>query len=1103
MRWIYIVGGFIFLFSWKVTANNIQVSSEVKVVGFSGVAQDTAIVELSVSWENAWKDDYNWDAAWIFLKYRKKGAAQSWHPAYLSENGHEALTPGYTFTPGKTGTKVVGVFVSKSEIWSGRAETKLRLKWALKANTASLLTKEDFGPGRDQVYVMAYAIEMVYVPFGPFYLGDQTSNNSFLSHTSGVLPESADILDNVSGYSYSLSKNILTGSLANVTDHSPAPDYANSTMYFYAPAYWQVDFKTPKKILYFGVCGARNYPTCVPAGNWYLKGSNDLNKWEILYCGVSSDWTCTAVAYPIQKALRVHKPGNYRYYRIEMSRSNRPSDNGVVIQSIAMTESNLYSSPYLVEHSEAISLGNGLMAADLTEWNGTLPAAYPKGMDGFYCMKYEVSQEQYVDFLNTLTLTQQKARVENNDFVHMQKGDYVFGNLKRPNCRNGIAVIPPRQSGQPAVFVNNLNAGNDFYAADDGQNLPCNYLSPADMLAYCDWCGFRPMSELEYEKAARPLYPQKPQAGEYVWNTAGTVNNLDLGISSIKFVNTAQETPTDYRRNVNAGGRIAGPVRCGAFATSQTDQVYAGATVWGIMEMSGNLSELCYSSNVSGRNFRTDDYNYAHGDGNLAANGNTDIGNTYWPLAPAAFALRGGSFASATSLLRTSDRTQATGNYFSAETTRDSTVGFRGVRSVAADPAFGAGDLLCPNGLQSDTICYGENCLIRGAAPGNATGKITYNWYVSENNGTSWELLDGQTGMSLYYDGFVNETTAPKKYLFKRRTTCATGSLFTTPVTILVSNRVTSVIADQADVVHPALGYPCDFPNYTATGMTTRWIFADGSIHAGAARIDNYQSAYDGNYYVCFVNNMGCEGERQTVKVEGRPPIRIRNYGAYRAWEDGTYARSANEYRNPPVLPYLYEGDTGSGVYKIDVDGSEGSVQPLNAYCDMEHHGGGWTLLFHHNVPSNITTDNAAYFWADKSARQYNINNPTADLYSIIYLTEYFRGKDGKFHYWLNYPERPTLYNIWKQSANPESYTNANRTGYVAGYQAIDVRATGSHWGGMGKTSASGTTPSYIDGTFYTTNWWFSIGCTYYFNSTGPIPGPNDIVVRNVYWWVK
>ena len=34
--------------------------------------------------------------------------------------------------------------------------------------------------------------------------------------------------------------------------------------------------------------------------------------------------------------------------------------------------------------------------------SGTIPSAYPKGYAAFYCMKYEVSEGQWVDFFNTL-----------------------------------------------------------------------------------------------------------------------------------------------------------------------------------------------------------------------------------------------------------------------------------------------------------------------------------------------------------------------------------------------------------------------------------------------------------------------------------------------------------------------------------------------------------------------------------------------------------------------------------------------------------------------------------------------------------------------------
>jgi formylglycine-generating enzyme required for sulfatase activity len=40
-----------------------------------------------------------------------------------------------------------------------------------------------------------------------------------------------------------------------------------------------------------------------------------------------------------------------------------------------------------------------------------LPNTYPLGYNGFYCMKYEINQQQIVDYLNTLTYDQQAARL--------------------------------------------------------------------------------------------------------------------------------------------------------------------------------------------------------------------------------------------------------------------------------------------------------------------------------------------------------------------------------------------------------------------------------------------------------------------------------------------------------------------------------------------------------------------------------------------------------------------------------------------------------------------------------------------------------------------
>ena len=39
------------------------------------------------------------------------------------------------------------------------------------------------------------------------------------------------------------------------------------------------------------------------------------------------------------------------------------------------------------------------------------------------------------------------------------------------------------------------------------------------MLAYADWSGLRPLSELEYEKMCRVLYPELPSSPDYAWGS--------------------------------------------------------------------------------------------------------------------------------------------------------------------------------------------------------------------------------------------------------------------------------------------------------------------------------------------------------------------------------------------------------------------------------------------------------------------------------------------------------------------------------------------------------------------------------------------------------
>jgi len=156
----------------------------------------------------------------------------------------------------------------------------------------------------------------------------------------------------------------------------------------------------------------------------------------------------------------------------------------------------------------------------------TLPASFPKGYNAFYCMKYEISQQGYVDFLNNLTRIQQVTRVATSIPVGTTSvtNRYVMSNTSSMAYRNGIRCNASIPSSDPVTFYCDYNGNGTGGEAADGQDIACNYLSWLDLAAYLDWSGLRPMTELEFEKACRGTV--SPVPNEFAWGTNGITSGI-------------------------------------------------------------------------------------------------------------------------------------------------------------------------------------------------------------------------------------------------------------------------------------------------------------------------------------------------------------------------------------------------------------------------------------------------------------------------------------------------------------------------------------------------------------------------------------------------
>ncbi len=189
---------------------------------------------------------------------------------------------------------------------------------------------------------------------------------------------------------------------------------------------------------------------------------------------------------------------------------------------------------------------------------GKIPASYPKGVDSFYTMKYELLEGQYVHFLNSLPQPEHRT-------IHEEKN--YSGSIE-------------------------LNEGT---FSTDHPNRPCPFVSWNDATAYADWAGLRPMTEFEYTKAARGT--EVPKGIDYPW-----------GVDAKEHI---QRLPDEAGNLVMLNGWDES-------ALSDETKKYFGASYYWVMDLSGSLWERVITvGHENGRNFTG-----THGDGMVSEQGN-------------------------------------------------------------------------------------------------------------------------------------------------------------------------------------------------------------------------------------------------------------------------------------------------------------------------------------------------------------------------------------------------------------------------------------------------------------------------------------------------
>lgn len=189
---------------------------------------------------------------------------------------------------------------------------------------------------------------------------------------------------------------------------------------------------------------------------------------------------------------------------------------------------------------------------------------YPTGYRAFYSYKFELSEQQFADFLSTLTSAQVNTLGFTGTSISLINGQY-FSSTPNKACGNS-----------------NTNR----------------------VLSYADWSGIRPMTILEFNKLS--YGPLQPVLSPFTWSEGGQ------GCS------VSQRLYPAWGSNANGGYNYNALIEVGSFAGSLTNRIQAGTSYYGAFDLTGNAHEPVVKLNYL-------NFSNVNGNGELSSIGLFDV----------------------------------------------------------------------------------------------------------------------------------------------------------------------------------------------------------------------------------------------------------------------------------------------------------------------------------------------------------------------------------------------------------------------------------------------------------------------------------------------